>query len=108
MWIIRKLLDPTLILMTLLDQSMLDNRGHILRDVVTRGLVLTAIGLVMGLAGAYAATTLLESYLYELDVHDPTTFALATLALLLAALLAATLPARRAARVDPVIALRAE
>jgi len=41
-------------------------------------------------------------------VHDPATFALAALVLLLAAILAATLPARRAARVDPVIALRAE
>jgi putative ABC transport system permease protein len=84
------------------------NRGHILRDVVARGLILATAGLVIGLAGAYAATTLLESYLYELDVHDPATFALATLVLLLAALLAATLPARRAARVDPMIALRAE
>jgi putative ABC transport system permease protein len=84
------------------------NRRHILRDVVSRGLILTLIGLLIGIAGAYAATTLLESYLYELDVHDPTTFGLATAVLLLAALLAATLPARRAARVDPMIALRAE
>jgi putative ABC transport system permease protein len=45
---------------------------------------------------------------YELDVHDPATFALAGLILLLAALLAATLPARRAARVDPVITLQAD
>ncbi len=84
------------------------NRGRILRDVVARGLILTLVGLALGLAGAYVSTTLLESYLYELDVHDPATFALAALVLLLAAILAATLPARRAARVDPVIALRAE
>ena len=60
------------------------------------------------MTGAYVATTLLESYLDELDVHDPVTFTLATLVLLVSALLAATLPARRAARVDPMIALRTE
>jgi len=84
------------------------NRGRILREVVARGLILTLVGLVLGLIGAYAATNLLESYLYELDVHDPATFAAATIVLALAALLACTLPARRAARVDPMIALRAE
>ena len=79
-----------------------------MREVFWRGLVLTLMGLGLGLAGAWVATTLLESYMYQLDVHDPATFVLAVLVLAGSALLACALPARRAARVDPIIALRAE
>jgi len=82
--------------------------GQIMQEVFRRGLVLTLFGLGVGLAGAWIVATLLESYLYELTAHDPVAFVLSTLVLTLSALLACLLPARRAARVDPVIALREE
>jgi hypothetical protein len=82
--------------------------GRIMREVFLRGATLTVLGLGLGLAGAGAATTLLEGYMYQLGVHDPLTFVLAVAVLAASALLACVLPARRASRVDPIIALRAE
>jgi len=76
----------------------------IVRDA---GRPLTA-GLAGGIVVAYFATHLLQSFLFETTPHDPATFAAAAVLMILAALLAAWLPARRAARVDPVAALRAE
>jgi putative ABC transport system permease protein len=58
--------------------------------------------------GAVAGTRLMESLLYEVDPLDPVTFAVVPLLMIGVALLAAYLPARRAARVDPMVALRAE
>jgi putative ABC transport system permease protein len=82
------------------------------RDVLwmtlSRGLVLAATGLVFGLAGAFALTRLLGTLLYRVRPSDPATFVGVTLALLAVALAACWIPARRAMRVDPMVALRYE
>src|SRR5581483_10404958 len=69
---------------------------------------LAAVGLVAGVAGAFAAARALTSLLFEIAPTDPATFAVVSCALAIAALAASYLPARRAARVDPMEALRAE
>jgi len=81
---------------------------RILRLVVGRGLALVGLGLVLGLAAALALTRLIEGLLHGVEPADPTTFAIVTSLLLLSGGIAAYLPARRAARMDPMIALRAE
>jgi putative ABC transport system permease protein len=75
---------------------------------VRHTLVLLGVGIGLGLAGALAFTRLLTSFLGGVDPRDPVTFVIVTLALTGVALLAALGPARRAARVDPVVALRAD
>ncbi|MBY0503134.1 MAG: ABC transporter permease [Bryobacteraceae bacterium] len=74
----------------------------VLRDV----LVLAGVGLAIGLAAAYQAAALLESFLFGLKPHDPFAILVSAAVLLGCALLAGFLPARRAARVDPLVALR--
>jgi predicted permease len=69
---------------------------------------LAAVGVLIGLPSGYGLGTLVESQLFGLSARDPLTFTLATSALLLSALLAGYLPARRATRVDPMVALRYE
>ena len=76
--------------------------------VVSQGLVLTSIGLVVGLAGALVLTRLMDSLLFEVGAQDPLTLATVTLILFCVSLLACYLPARRATRVDPVVILRCE
>ena len=76
--------------------------------VLREALLLVAIGLVIGLVAARALTKTAASLLYELQPNDPLTIALATLLLATVALLAGYFPARRAARVDPMVALRDE
>jgi ABC-type antimicrobial peptide transport system permease subunit len=66
------------------------------------------LGIVAGLAGAYFATRLIESFLYDTTPHDAPTFAIVALFMATTAVIAAWIPARRAARVDPVTALRTE
>jgi ABC-type antimicrobial peptide transport system permease subunit len=66
------------------------------------------IGLGLGLVGAVVVTGILRGLLYEVKPRDPLTFAVVTLLLVVVAFAAAFIPARRAARVDPVLALRAE
>jgi ABC-type antimicrobial peptide transport system permease subunit len=66
------------------------------------------LGLSVGIVGALYATRLIASFLFETTSHDPGTFAVVAVLMGVAALLAAWVPARRAARVDPVIALRAD
>ena len=81
---------------------------QILGWIGRRGAVLTAAGLLMGLAGSLASTRLLESYLFEMTPYDETSFVLALVVLAVAALLATYLPARRASRIHPMDALRRE
>jgi len=76
--------------------------------VLRQSLVLGGIGLLAGIACAFGATRLVETLLFELPARDPVTFAAAAAIMLGASVLAGYLPARRAARVDPLVALRAE
>jgi predicted permease len=82
--------------------------GRVLRAILLRGAGLAAAGLVVGLAGALAVTRWLEGALYGVSATDPAT--LMSIAVLLAgvAVAACVIPARRAARIDPVVALRSE
>ncbi len=83
-------------------------QSSIFRLVVGQAMSLVAISVVIGLVGAFAATHLLNSLLFGVGAWDPLTFIGIVLLVSLVAFLAAWLPARRAARVDPIIALRAE
>ncbi len=80
----------------------------IIGRAVARSLVVVCIGIAVGSAIAFASSTLLRSMLYAIAPHDPTTYAIALAALLLGAAGASWWPARRAAAVDPNIALRQE
>ena len=83
-------------------------RGNILGLILRQGLTVTAIGLVAGIAAALGLTRFVESMLYGVTTTDPLTFVGVALMLLLAATLACLVPARRAARVEPMVALRYE
>jgi predicted permease len=80
--------------------------SSVLALVVRQGAALTAVGLALGVAGALAATKLLSSFLYGVARGDVATYAVIIVLVGVAGVLAALLPARRATRVDPVIALR--
>jgi putative ABC transport system permease protein len=82
--------------------------GDVLRLIVGQGMTLTVIGVVIGLIAAYAATRLIESLLFGVGGTDLPTYIVITLLLILVALAACYLPARRATKVDPIIALRYE
>lgn len=83
-------------------------RWQVLWLVVRESLVLCAIGALVGLPAAVAGVRLLKSMLYGLQPGDPATFALALAGIALVALVASLIPARRAASVDPMVALRTE
>ena len=70
--------------------------------------VSAALGLLIGIPGAIASTRLLTSYVFGITPTDPITFAVLTALLVSVALLACLIPARRASRVDPLVALRHE
>jgi putative ABC transport system permease protein len=82
--------------------------GDVLRLVLRQGLALAGIGLALGLAGAFAASRLLTSMLFEVKPNDPLTYSGVVALLGIVALAASYIPARRAARIDPLVALRQE
>jgi putative ABC transport system permease protein len=84
------------------------SRGNVLRLVLGRGLLLVAIGSALGLAASFALTRLMTNMIYEVSARDPLTFAGVAAVLLAVALAACYVPARRAMRVDPMVALRHE
>jgi putative ABC transport system permease protein len=80
----------------------------VMRLVVGQGMRLAVVGAALGVAGALAMGRIIASQLFGVGAHDPATFAAVVGLLLGAAMLACWIPARRAARVDPAVALRAE
>jgi putative ABC transport system permease protein len=82
--------------------------GDVLSLIIRYGMKLTLIGGLIGLAGALALTRLMKTLLFEVSETDPLTFAGVSTLLALVALLACWIPARRATKVDPLVALRVE
>jgi putative ABC transport system permease protein len=80
----------------------------VLKVVIGQGLRLVVIGVVLGLVGAFASSRIISSLLFGVSSVDPITFAVMPLLLIGVALLACYNPARRATKIDPVIALRSE
>jgi putative ABC transport system permease protein len=81
-------------------------RSDVLALVIRQGMMLTVIGVVVGLAGAFALTRLMANLLFGVAATDPLTFVVIPLLLLIVATMATYFPARRAMKVDPVTALR--
>ena len=90
------------------------DRASVLKMIVKQGMTLVVLGVILGLAGAYVLTRYLESWiglskmLFGVTVSDPLTYSTIALLLTLVALIACYIPARRATKVDPLIALRYE
>jgi macrolide transport system ATP-binding/permease protein len=82
--------------------------GDVLRLMLRQGARLIGAGVALGLTGAFAATRLIRSFLYQVSYTDPMAFVFAALLLIAVALLACYIPARRATKVDPMVALRCE
>ncbi len=84
------------------------NRVDVLRLVIGEGMKLAVIGALLGLGGALALTRLLKALLFDVSTTDPLTFILIAAVLIIVALLACWIPARRAANMDPLVSLRVE
>jgi len=82
--------------------------SDVLTLILRQGMLLTAIGVVIGLGLAFVSTRLIESQLHGVSATDPLTFGLIALLLIVVAFFACYIPARRATRVDPLVALRYE
>jgi ABC-type antimicrobial peptide transport system permease subunit len=82
--------------------------GTVKGMVLKQGMLLTGGGLLLGLVAAFGLTRLMEALLYGVDPVDPLTFGAVTLGLAMVALVACYVPAHRAAKVDPVVAIRLE
>jgi len=83
-------------------------RADVLAMILRQGFALIVVGVALGLAGAWASTRALESMLFQVHARDATTFGGACLVLMAVGLLACYIPARRATKVDPLVALRYE
>jgi putative ABC transport system permease protein len=83
-------------------------RRDVLALVVRQGMIMTLLGVAVGLVAAFALSRVLRTLLYGISATDPVTFVAVPIMLSLVALIACLIPARRATRVDPIIALRAE
>ena len=83
-------------------------RGGVLMLVLLQGLRLSLMGVAIGIAGALALTRLVSGFLYGVKANDPVTFAAVSLLLIMVALGASYIPARKATTVDPIAALRYE
>ena len=83
-------------------------QADVLKLVVKHGMSLTLLGIAIGLIGAFALTRVIANQLYEVGATDPTAFASISLLLTIVALFACYIPARRAANIDPTVALRYE
>ncbi|MGC9293660.1 MAG: FtsX-like permease family protein, partial [Acidobacteriaceae bacterium] len=83
-------------------------RGDVLRLVLRQASVLLGAGIVLGVVGAYFASSLLRGFLYSVEAHDVLTIAGVAFLLATCGLLASYIPARRAASIDPMQALRSE
>jgi ABC-type antimicrobial peptide transport system permease subunit len=82
--------------------------GHVLRLILSQAVVTALAGVVVGLAAAFVLTRTMRSLLFETSATDPMTFASVAVLLILVATVASFIPARRATKVDPIIALRHE
>jgi putative ABC transport system permease protein len=82
--------------------------GQVLRHVVGQGLILTMTGIGIGLVGAFALTRFLSTMLYGVRAIDSPTFLVVPVILAVVAVLASYVPARRATKIDPIVALRYE
>jgi putative ABC transport system permease protein len=83
-------------------------RRDVLKLVVRQGMTLVIVGIVIGLLAAYGLTRVMETLLFEVTAKDPMTFVVVAGLLTAVALLACYVPARRATKVDPLVALRYE
>ena len=81
-------------------------RGEVVRLIVGQGIKIAAVGVAFGLVAAFAATRVMQSLLYDVAPSDPLTFVAIVTLIGVAAVMASWIPARRAARVDPVETLR--
>jgi len=84
------------------------SRGQIVAMVVKQGLWKTGVGLVLGLLGAFLLTRYMQTLLFAVQPTDPIVYAAVSAMLIAVAMVASYLPARRAAKIDPLIALRDE
>jgi putative ABC transport system permease protein len=89
-------------------QALGADRASVVRLIIGQSMRVVGLGLMIGLLGALAVAYALRSQLHEISYHDPATFVAVLLLLAVSALLACWIPARRATKVDPMVALRTE